>query len=560
MDKIWITRIKGHISGPFNSGEILKMIESKKLSIKDEVNKSLKQWVYVQNASELDISSSQTTTKVPLKKKDSSAEKTDMEDTIILDSPLPIEESEETQTAQVIEQKKQTALSKELNLEQAEVIDYKAEEFSASQKSSVQFETMDQVRKKASITSRKAVKYLWMLLALSAGAWIFFKYNSFFSQPPTVFEVSKARIFFQQGEYHKALEMFKTLPLENDSDRLHLASLLVQLEGDAYQAQIHLNKINSLPPSDQSRLQILKGIMAHKNNDTETAQTFFNEALYLSPFLGALHKILLNIQNPKQALSILNQIDFSNEQIKNNQNLLLLLKNYLEPPDKFEDLKLSVHGDYRQEILLLLLRKQMLSNQKESYDEAIKQILDQDPYLTQEYKNDILSPTPLFIWKTLLLDICLDISAQGDEQSHFIALKSLCLAQSGLNIEAMKTIEQARTQSPRDPLINSLYVFISSQNNLDKDTLLDYSLKQNKSYKLPIILKARFCQMQKDVFCTHSRWSQIMQMEPQPLSAITGSAWSFIQMGKKEEAQKLIQTGFSLTHRYKPLLQLKNSL
>ena len=568
MEQIWLTRIKGRISGPFSSDEILEMIESKKLSTKDEVNKPLKQWVYVRNASELYDFSSQTKTDIPtVKKERKPSQKTSMEDTVISDSPLQSEEleKEDTKTAQVIEKKKQAPLLKELNLEQAEVIDYKADDFEETpQKSDVQFGTLDQVRKKASIKSQKAVKYVWaLILILSVGTLFFYvsKYTTP-SQPPAALDISQGRKLFHQGEYIKAMDIFKKSPIESDSDRLKLASMLVQLEGDIYQAQINIDKINNLSLLEQSRLQILKGIIEQKNNNTETARDFFNTSLALSPFLGTLHSVLLNIQDQEKALSILNQIDFSNEQIKNNQNLLLLLKAYLEPPDNITtltELLESNHGDYKQETLLLLLHKQILTNNTE-YNETVKQVLDQDPYLTQEYKNDILSHPPHFIWKNLLLDVCSNVSAQMNEQSYFIALKSLCLTQSGLNMSALKTIEKARTQSPRDPLISSIYVFISSQNNLNEYTLLDHALKQNKNYKLPLILKARFCQSHEDIFCAHSNWSELRQQDQLSLSAITGSAWSSLKMSQKESAQNLIQTGLSLSNRYKPLLQLKDSL
>jgi len=91
----WIIRIKGHISGPFVKNEILEMIESNRLSAKDEVNKSLRQKIYVKNASELYDFSSQTQTDVPaIKKRRESSKKNWMKDTVILDPSLQSEEPE----------------------------------------------------------------------------------------------------------------------------------------------------------------------------------------------------------------------------------------------------------------------------------------------------------------------------------------------------------------------------------------------------------------------------------------------------------------------------------
>ena len=533
MEQIWITRIKGHISGPFSKDEILEMVESKKLSIKDEVNKSLKQWVYVKNASELYDFSSQT------------------------------------KTAQVIEQKNQEPTLKELDLENAEVIDYKVDEFEETPKeSSAQFETIDQVKQKASMKSQKAVKHVWVWISiLSVGALLLYFSKYKYKQqltPSPISDLSYGRQLFNQGVYTKALDIFKKSTIENDSDRLKLASMLVQLEEDTYQAQINIEKISNLSQTEQSQLQILKGIIAYKNNNLTTAETLFNQALTASPFLGTLHKVILNINDREKALNILNQIDFSHESIKKNKNVLLLLKAYLDPSSTEGDSDLielftSNQEDYKQEALLLLLYRQVLTN-KEEYNITVKKVLDQDPYLTKEYKSDILSYTPHFIWKELLLDVCSNITEKLDSQSHFITLKSLCLAQAGLNIDALRNIEKARAQSPRDPLINSVYVFVSSQNNLDEHTLLDHSLKQNQNYTLPLILKARFCQNQEDVYCTHNNWSKVRQKNHLSLSAIAGEAWSYSKMGKNKEAQDLIQTGLFISNRYKPLLQLKDSL
>ena len=594
-------RVKGHISGPFNTDEIKQMIESKKLSVKDEINKALHQWIYVKNASELHDPPTQTATDIPALKK-RRLKKNWMEDTVILDTP-PTMETEETaipdapeqpdttKTAQVIEkQNTEEPLLKALDLEKAEVIDYKVDEFEPlPEESSAQFAELKQAKKKASIKSKKAIKYAFLLIiATSAIAYSF--YFAKYVQPKNLLDVPEivlGRTFFELGYYTKALDIFKKSQIKNDSDRLKFASLLVQMEGDIYQAQIQIEKIKRLSPLEQSRLQILKGIIAHKNNNKKEAEDLFHSSLIHFPFLGTLHKVILNINDRDKALNLLNQTDFSTTSAAHSNNrLLLFLKAYLEsvvkkiedpttltpdPPDNKETsavlaktlnedsaltkLLMSQHGDYKQEALLLLLNKQATEN-KES---TIKQILDQDPYLTKEYKNDILSYTPHFIWKEFLLDLCSDIT-QNNANSYFIALKSLCLAQSGRNTLALKNIEKARTQSPQDPLISSLFVYISSQNNLDEYTLLDHSLKQNQNYTLPLILKARFCQKQKDVYCTHNYWSQVHKQNTQSLSAIVGTAWSYSQMGRKESAEELIQTGLLISNQYKPLIQLKDSL
>ncbi|MDE0151648.1 MAG: hypothetical protein OXK80_04015 [Bdellovibrionales bacterium] len=571
MEKIWITRIKGHILGPFSTDEILEMIESNKLSTKDEINKALKQWVYVKNASELYDFSSQTKTDVPIIKKRRDSKKNWMEDTVILDSPLQLgeTETEETKTVEVIEQKNSEPHLKELDLENAEVVDYKVDELEDIPKepkeSSAQFETIDQVKQKASIKSQKAVKHVWAWIwIISAGALLF--YFSQYTKSPSLLtsDLSHGRQLFNQGAYKEALNIFKKSTIENDSDRLKLASMLVQLEGDTYQAQINIEKITGLSPIEQARLEILRGIIAHKNNDLETAETLFNQALAHAPFLGTLHKVMLNINNHEKALDIINQTDLTHESIDRNKNILLLLKSYLELSNTEDDsplkeILISNQGDYKQEAFLLLLYRQVFADAEE-YSTTVKQVLDQDPYITKEYKSDILSYTPLFIWKELLLDVCSSITAKVDSKSHFVALQSLCLTQAGLSIDALRNIEKARAQSPRDPLISSVYVFISSQNNLDEHTMLDHSLKQNQDYVLPFILKARFCQSQEDVYCTHNNWNQVRQKHQLSLSAIAGEAWSYSKMGKNEEAQDLIQTGLVISNRYKPLLQLKDSL
>ena len=599
-------RVKGHISGPFSTDEIMEMIESKKLSPKDEVNKPLKQWIYVKNALELnDLSTTQTTTNIPLFKK-KRPRKNWMEDTVVLESP-PQPEKEETKTAQVIEKENTEPRVKDLDLENAEVIDYKVDEEyenTSSEESSAQFADIEQAKKKASLKSRKAMKkYIWFLFFVCCIFITPFLFRLFFKnvETTTTSELLSGRKFFNQEDYRKSLNLFKKIPIVNDSDRLKLASMLVQIEGNIYQAQILIEKINNLPQPEQSKLQILKGIIAHKNNNIESAENFFTASLTHSLFLGTLHKVMLNIKDHEKALSLLNQIDFSVEEMT-NKNLLLFLKAYLESlkkeedsalalqtPDKKENstsasetpdekegsalvsetsdekedlaltkLLMSPQGDYKQEALLLLLHKQVLAGDEE-YKKTVKQVLDQDPYLTQEYKSDILSYKPHFIWKELLLDLCSNIT-QNNSNSYFIALKSLCLAQSGQNTLALKNIEKAKVQSPQDPLISSISVFVSSQNNLDEHTLLDHSLKHNQNYALPLILKARFCQKQKDVYCTHNYWSQVYKKNTQSLSAVTGTAWSYSEMGRKESAQEWIQAGLSISNQYKPLLQLKDSL
>ena len=68
-------------------------------------------------------------------------------------------------------------------------------------------------------------------------------------------------------------------------------------------------------------------------------------------------------------------------------------------------------------------------------------------------------------------------------------------------------------------------------------------VKNKKMFTAPIIIGAK-----------------CIKKNNQSLSAITGTAWSYSQMGRKASAQELIQTGLLISNRYKPLIQLKDSL
>ena len=516
MKQIWLIKIKNKILGPFRKEELVSMIQARKLTPNDEVNLPCHRWIYVRHCKEL-MELFDERTQATITRDILTPNKTFIR-RLFKKKTAPIE----AETASMPSLKSPAGDTKDLNLSSAKEVEFeiKVEETADEEPEDFDsFSNLDQIKKKAKAKSRLVINIFFAAAVLGAGAFYFFKIIG-----PSLRKESslliQARTTFEAGRYPEALLLFKKTKLKTNQDRERLASLLIQIEDNAYLAKRQLEKITTTNP----RVLILRGLTQMKDQNIKKAEDFFKAAVEEEPYLASLNLALLKIKEGKseEALPLLDSIlDSAPEKTPAPaaaqdsppfQNKILFLKALHEkkPQPLIEDGLIDSGKDYAQEASLLKHFK------SEAFStEGIASILDQNPYLTKEHPFDILSLNPAHLWRDELLPLCQSLFEKSPDSSHFLALYAFCQAQSGFSTQAMEKAQKALDQSPSNPLIQAVFSFVLSQNNIEDSSLahIDRALQLNRNdeFLLPFILKARFCDKNKDSECSAKYWQKVRE-------------------------------------------------
>ena len=615
MGKIWLIKKDHKIYGPMDQAELESMASSGFLSSKDEVTKSLRQWIFASRLEEPQLlfkkksllSSAVGTSSLKLLKdpsllktikkkiavrslkkesqdishfqqKDDSSEpvlklesKKEIEDEWMIESmkskdipQLPVQLPLVTLAEQIpydLEKEEKQEKSKSL-------LDYLSNQNVKSTKSS--FKDVSNIRRQSKSKTNMIRNTLWLLLIVSVGGsaivYYQFKQSEMVKKDRDLSSYLMAyRDVFLSGNYQEALSLLKSTPLHSSSlssDYLNLSALLLQLEGNVYESKVALEKAKHQSDYNEERGLLLEGMIAYRENQIEEANILFDRALDVSQdtSLALLNKAILHIHTQKldEASLILDRMDTTNNQTY--ADLILFLQAWLRLDSSSDLIQILIEnpGEYSQEASFLSLYPSLKEEGVDAMT-TIQQFLNQDPYLTSEYHHDILSIFPQVIWKDMLMKSCSQLYQTADQIPYYQVLYSFCQAQAGLLFEAQQNIETAFNQLPKDVFTLSVYSYILSQmgNKERSQFLLDRAMEYNKEpeWLLPLILQARFCEKQKDIQCSQKYWHQVSELKEGGLPATLNQALVLQSEGKTQEATLLIQDQLKQAPRYRPFQQ-----
>lgn len=606
MNKIWLLKSKKNITGPYSLEELEKMVEQRQISIgRDEVSKSLKRWVFATNVEELKLAMSrrkkeslidhtstfQTFISKKIKKMNTLrfSEKDSEKDLLKLDQQNhqpelkldfnPEEEAassdgdyEEIESPQIQPTSYKNVFINPLDLQEARVLPYK-EMQTAQHKQSLKQSSkgsdigeIGDIRKQVHSRVRVISSWFWLICvvgALIGSAGYFLYIGSDTSEeelallnPESLF-LKNARQAFKKGDYQVALNLFKGSASDQSVDILNYASLVLQLTHDTHQVKSLIGQLQTKTDFNKDRKLIIEAILLLKEQNTPGALTQFKQDLEKMrvPVLALIH--LAYIQARSNNLTLANQyLNTITGKWRHTEPLVLFLQ-ALSQKNSSKNILKSLTGEqqlYAQEASLLSL---FLESKKSVSIDQVKQVLDQDPFMTFDHRYDILSYSPVQIWQDFLQDKCESIYSKSKEQSYIIALYSLCLAQSGSILAASQSIDTALAQAPRDPLVLSIYAYIVSKSDLEfGEPYIERAIKYNTKYTLPFILKARLCEYQEDWLCADEYWRKVKHLRRSSLAAQAWEVKSLLQEDSLEEARLLFQKYIRVAPDYKPLLNL----
>ena len=119
-------------------------------------------------------------------------------------------------------------------------------------------------------------------------------------------------------------------------------------------------------------------------------------------------------------------------------------------------------------------------------------------------------------------------------------------------IAASRKIDTAVNQTPRDPLVQAVYAELLGIDLKDKAkaaTDASFDLNKEQDHILPIILQARYCESQKDYFCSLNYWQEVLKKMPKSEMAMAGIGRSYFEDGHYSDAKEVFGYGEANAHQ-----------
>lgn len=193
-------------------------------------------------------------------------------------------------------------------------------------------------------------------------------------------------------------------------------------------------------------------------------------------------------------------------------------------------------------------------------EDKILTYLDMDPRLTLDHRHNVFIYSGRNQWR-VMSRYCEQMVDQLGEGAKATALLAACYAHEGRWSTALRAVEKAVNQSPKDPLIQAWYSYILRESG-DADqasVVLSRAMELNRrgQYVLPMLMQARFSQSNNDVDGARRAWQSIYERNTEYLPAVAGLAWAQLHGKTPGEGQKMVEKGLGISPDYIPLLVLR---
>lgn len=574
-DKCWLVKVNGRILGPHSKGEIFELLKNKEIVVLNEVMPPFRRWQYIRDLDEFadiveelrvlefgsneDLTMTTSQTASVTEKLDSS-----MVDDRTQDVPIGIPREI------VIENVVETPTGRGVRPSQVRT-QYKAD-----------FKNVELKKETAKATRSIWIGAFGIILAVSG--YVLFKKMEPVKKEKTYSsqEYTKMALnHYYAGDYEKALPLLHTaqrMDPENEKINSLIAPLMVFLEPEKKnELESILEKLNKSEKISKERALTLEGLLDIKEKNYRSAKRFFTDALKKNPFfwqafanLGVISFLEGDYLSAKNHFESALSVEVPNRTSRGEVYLMRAAseiylwkeqnaRRYLDNAKSGLESYISEFSDYKQEAYLLKSFVDYALNDKEQANHSINEMVNTDPMLTMEHAKDPMVDRSPISWKQLLPWCEALVSGMGST-GIVSAMYSLCLVQNGENdIDAKVEISKAMSQSPTDPLVNSVFAYITWVLGEDSkaEMLVTKAIDLNRSSlrSLPHVIKARICETAENFECAIEHWQVVRTLEAQSVSAYGGLAYAYLKTKQFTLFEAAFTQGTKYSRYYKPLLR-----
>jgi len=565
----WMIRSGGRLVGPFEKDQILALLKSREISLRDEISAPCSRWHNLEFHPDF-------VDEVEYYKRELLSEKTEVSvtpntsltqtSTDLLDSELTEEITQDlggfTTTKEIVVdnvQEEKTA-SAQGNLESAQ---YQLKGLDAS----------PYVRGK----SRKASLLIQAVAVILAVGVAFFLFLRFQNQRPAVEKLSLVQLrtvvlgMIERGDYHEALNLMKVRSSDvgfNPALGIYYALLSLQEEGQTISARRILEDVLQTQPDSQLRALTGYGLSYMMDQNYTEATRYFKKALAVdSDFMPARADQMINdylqgadlspaewlskpwVQSQGEALLTvaLSALNLGNTASLNQ--ISTALQAYIEK-----------NSDFKPEASLLLNYIHWRGNPQSVDLSGWESLADQDPEMTELHRHNVFIYRNHLSWKTLF-PFCEQMVKSVPPQTETQLLHILCLYKAEKFPQARKEAEDLVDKNPKNALGQAWYALtLRETGSPDQGSVaLGRALEANRKqvYKLPLLLQGRFCANSHNYRCAEESWRNLQESDYNNLAALAGLAQVSFKQNNSLQGQKYLKRGLSLAPDYKPFLALK---
>jgi tetratricopeptide (TPR) repeat protein len=574
---VWLIKSSGHILGPFEYEKVIELLRSKEIVVLDEVSMPCQRWNYIRDQIEFqDIV--EEIRQGRLRDEGLEGTQTVSAGTFTSTPSLGI-----TESIDIINDD----LTEEINVGEIVYDDVKEYVPRVKKKQSNPIESYAfHGDKNLKSQASRSAKLLWAITAailiITGGLVI---YKSVFNKPVenkelAIKKLNSGIMKTELGDYNEALADFKeshSLDKRNTDVFLYLGTLLIQLEEQTLQGKRLLeDELNRKTPFKKQALTGV-GLATLIEGDLDGATNKFEQALDIDPiYLPARINIGAAALEAKLYQEANNHLHVAvKEGAVDGAAVLMLTESFIRLWEEKGDLTflseasslleqyLAKNKDYYQETLILSAYVDMVNGKRSRAIDKIYASIDIDPELTSDHKHNIYIYRRRAGWQ-LLEPWCDRLVEAVEPQPQVKAFHALCLVKSGQKVRASQRIDDAISQSPKDPLLQATYGYILKQIGLEDQAAMAYGrsveFDLRRRFKLPLIMQARFCEEKGDTECALLYWQQLLQKDAKSLPALAGVGFAHLRNNSYADARKFMRRGMRISSNYKPLLKLKSEL
>lgn len=438
------------------------------------------------------------------------------------------------------------------------------------------------VRKKSNETAR----WLWVVtvvvITLSLSVIIFRKQVVQPIRNKSAYEenIATAMDALESGEYQVALDNFKKAYAIDPKDKsiyLYLGILQIQIENQSLSGRNLLEKLVEDGGFELKRVYTGIGLSYLKENDLTSAELQFAKALevddsfrpaiinigaaaIMGDHLDKAEKYLLRAirEDGPDGAEVLMLVELHMNAFRASKEL-----SHLEAALRFLHEYRKQSTVYRIEMAIADAYISVLRGDNSKAYKDIDKILDMDFIESGSHRMNLFVFRDLISWSKVS-QWCLRQTENLEPNSHVVAFEGICLLMAGDIPSATRKIDDALAQTPKDPLVLSAYgMLLQNVNAMDRmSVVIDKAIENDSQakYRQPMRLKAWLCQTNGDFECAQKYWGQLLNLNPDSLSALAGVTQSELHNKNVKAAKELLVRGLNISNSYRPLFKLNKSI
>lgn len=569
-EKNWLIRSSTRILGPFTLSEVKENLATRQISIIDEVRTTQSRWSYIREHKEfLEVVRSVR------EELDSISEKTMTlslaQQTITKTDPVTPHVDELTPTPPPLVPKMKDVTAKVESNFRAQP-DTKTKSYGASADRRVQ----NQIKGKS-----KAVRWLLLGAVCVVTAFAGFRFFMQSREKDVNYEelLNSALRYRSIGLHEEALAAYKkaaALKEPNIEAQLQMAPLFISEERQTLVGRRILER--GLTMEGRSRAEKVDAYVGVAlsyllDGDLKEAEETLQKALGYDPtnypaqlnmaivqmkkgnyFEAATEFGILLKKNPQSALALYGK----------GHSLLELSKvahDNASLAELVEDIKLmSGRTSYlRHELALMRVYAENLRGNVDELQTAIANFLKLNPNETENFVKN-----PQMDWRITQWDyleqVCADLYSQVTIHAEVKALRATCLMEVNRDAEALRFLEEALAESPRDPFVLASHAaYLKKVGRISEaTTVLRMPELENLSLKNQML--GEICILTKDGACAQQAFATLYSRNDRDAMTFYGLSWVANHGHDRAKTFEYLRAGLQLEPQYIPLIRLRDSL